>query len=395
MLIAMDELLTRGVDEIINSDELAKLLKAKKKLRLKLGVDPSSPDIHLGHAVVLRKLRQLQEMGHTVIFLIGDATARIGDPSGRNKTRPVLSEQDIHSNAQTYLDQVGKIIDVKSAEIRRNSEWLDKLSFGDLVALSANFTVAQLIERDDFKKRLDSGSELGLHELLYPVMQAYDSVMLEADVEFGGSDQRFNMLAGRSLQKKMGQVPQQVFMTKLLVGTDGSQKMSKSLGNYIGITDEPGDMYGKVMSIPDSLIPEYYELATDIASEAIEQLVKTLAEGANPRDAKASLAREIVSIYHGEKTALAAAERFGSGDYARPQVVTDSRFKHPLEVQVQAQLPKLLTELGITTSHSDARRLIEQGGVKINNQPLNPDSVTLKSGDTISIGKRQLYTIEA
>lgn len=395
MLIAMDELLSRGVDEIINHDELTKLLTGKPKLRLKLGVDPSSPDIHLGHAVVLRKLRLLQDMGHKVIFLIGDATARIGDPSGRNKTRPVLSEQDIHRNAQTYLDQVGKIIDVKSAEIRRNSEWLDKLSFGELVSLASHFTVAQLIERDDFKNRLDSRAELGLHELLYPVMQAYDSVMLEADVEFGGSDQRFNMLAGRSLQKKMGQVPQQVFMTKLLVGTDGSQKMSKSLGNYIGITDEPGDMYGKVMSIPDSLIPEYYELTTAIASDAIAQLVQTLAEGANPRDAKASLAREIVSIYHGEKAALAAAERFGSGEYAEAKLISDTRFKQPLEVQVQAQLPKLLTELGITSSHTDARRLIEQGGIKINHQPLSTDSVTLQSGDTISVGKRQLYTIEA
>jgi tyrosyl-tRNA synthetase len=244
----MKELLSRGVEQIIGQDELEKALSGTRKLRIKFGVDPTRPDIHIGHAVVLRQLRQFQDLGHTVIFLIGDYTTKIGDPSGKSKTRPVLDDAEIASNAKTYLDQVGQILDVKKAEIRYNSEWLSKLSFADLLKLASNFSVAQLIERDDFKNRLDSGVELSLHELLYPVMQAYDSVALEADVEFGGNDQLFNLMAGRSLQKKLGQTPQIVFVSELLVGTDGVKKMSKSLDNYIALTDEALDMYGKVMS---------------------------------------------------------------------------------------------------------------------------------------------------
>ena len=240
----MDELLTRGVDQIIGQDELEKALKSSRKLRIKLGVDPTRPDIHLGHAVSLRKLRQFQDLGHTVIFLIGDYTTKIGDPSGRSKTRPMLTDAEIEVNAQTYLDQVGQILNLKKVEIRRNSEWLSKLSFADLITLAAKFSVAQLIERDDFEKRLKAGEELSLHELLYPLMQAYDSVALEADVEFGGTDQLFNLLAGRDLQRKMDQRPQVVFTTKLLVGTDGSKKMSKSLDNYVALTDAPvGELF--------------------------------------------------------------------------------------------------------------------------------------------------------
>lgn len=380
----------RGVEEIIPHQEFEKALKSGRKLRIKLGVDPSSPDIHLGHTIPLRILRQLQDMGHTVIFLIGDATARIGDPSGKNKTRPVLTNADIETNSKTYLDQVGKILDIKKAEIRHNSEWLDKLSFGDLLKLASNFTVAQLIERDDFKQRLDEGSELALHELLYPVMQAYDSVALESDVEFGGTDQRFNLLAGRALQKKLGQRPQAVFMTQLLVGLDGTNKMSKSLHNYIGVTDEPFDMYGKVMSLPDNLIAPYYELCTDIDLGVIAELVKTLAAGASPRDSKASLAREIVRIYSGDKAAL-EAEAGWNKTYRDKQ--------GPSKEQIETiklthkSLIDLLVKQGLVASKSDVRRLITSGGIRINGDAVTDANMKLQADDLLNIGKTRFYKL--
>src|SRR6185369_17521440 len=297
---------TRGVDQIVGLPELEQALDGSRALRIKFGVDPTRPDLHIGHAVALRKLRKFQDLGHTVIFLIGDYTTKIGDPSGKSKTRPKLSDDEIAAHVETYLAQVGQILDVKKAEIRYNSEWLAKLTFGDLIGLASNISVAQIIERDDFKNRLENGQELALHELLYPLMQAYDSVALEADVEFGGTDQRFNLLAGRALQKKLGQRPQIVFTCELLVGLDGVKKMSKSLDNYVGFTDTPVDMYGKIMSLPDSLIAPYYKLCTEIPLNVIDELVKTLAVGANPRDAKASLAREVVRLFHGEDAALKA-----------------------------------------------------------------------------------------
>src|SRR6202050_4041191 len=309
----LTDLLTRGVSEITGRDELETALTGKgRKLRIKFGVDPTRPDLHIGHAVVLHKLRRFQELGHTVIFLIGDYTTKIGDPSGRNQTRPMLTDKEIAENVATYLDQVGLLLNVKKAEIRYNSEWLAKLKLGDLLGLASNVSVAQTIERDDFKNRLTEGQELALHELLYPLMQAYDSVALEADVEFGGSDQLFNLMAGRALQKKLGQRPQIVFTLNLLVGLDGVKKMSKSLDNYVGVTDAAVDMYGKVMSVPENLIAPYYKLCTEMPLETIDGLVKTLAEGANPRDSKASLAREIVRIYHGEAAALKAEESWNA-----------------------------------------------------------------------------------
>jgi tyrosyl-tRNA synthetase len=385
----MNDLLSRGVEELIVAAELEKLLKSKPKLRLKLGVDPSSPDIHLGHAVSLRKLRQLQDQGHTVIFLIGDATARIGDPSGRNKTRPILSETEIMTNAQTYLDQVGRILDVKQCEIRRNSEWFDQLPFSELLKLAGQFTVSQLIEREDFKQRLASGAELGLHELLYPVMQAYDSVMLEADVEFGGSDQRFNMLAGRALQKKMGQVPQQILMTKLIIGTDGKQKMSKSLGNYIGITESASEIYGKVMSIPDELIASYYELATDIDMQTVEEVVATIAAGANPRDAKASLARAIVAQYYDDQAAERAEQQFNQlfRDREQPDDMPQLAIK-------ERGLVDLLVESKVCDSKSAVRRLLSQRGLRLNGTLVENEEVGLKAGDVLQLGKRNFYKLK-
>ncbi len=382
----MDELFSRGVDQVIERQELERLMQDDRKLRIKFGVDPTSPDLHLGHAVVLRTLRRFQELGHTVIFLIGDYTTKIGDPSGKSKTRPMLSDEEIAGNVKTYLQQVELVLDTSKAEVRYNSEWLGKLDFNALLKLASQFSVAQLIEREDFHQRLESGTELSLHELLYPVMQAYDSVMLEADVEFGGTDQLFNLLAGRSLQKKLGQRPQQVVTMQLLVGTDGVKKMSKSLGNYIGLTDEPLDMYGKIMSIPDELIAPYYRLCTDIPLETIDALVQTLAAGANPRDPKASLAREIVSLYRGADAALAAEaawnRQFREGGTPEEMPEYYLADKH-------AGLVSILQELGLASSNSEARRLIEQGGVRINGEKIEDESVSIDHNAVLQVGKRR------
>jgi tyrosyl-tRNA synthetase len=369
----MEELLTRGVDQIIGRDELEEALAGKRKLRIKFGVDPARPDLHIGHAVALRKLREFQDLGHTVIFLIGDYTTKIGDPSGKSKTRPMLSDDEIKANVQTYLDQVGLLLNVKKAEIRYNSEWLGKLSFSDLIQLASNVSVAQTIERDDFKNRLATGAELSLHELLYPLMQAYDSVALEADVEFGGTDQLFNLMAGRALQKKLGQKPQVVFTCELLVGTDGTKKMSKSLDNYIAVTDVPTDMYGKIMSIPDNLIGPYYKLCTDIPLETIDALVRTLAEGANPRDSKASLAREIVRLYHGDAAALKAEESW-NGQFREGRMPLAEEIPS-FKVHESITLVELLVASNLVASKTEARQKLSEGAIRINGRVIRSDAV--------------------
>jgi tyrosyl-tRNA synthetase len=389
----MDELLTRGVDQIIVKEELEAALKSGRKLRIKLGVDPTRPDLHIGHAVVLRKLRTLQDMGHTVIFLIGDYTTKIGDPSGKSKTRPMLTDEEIAANAKTYLDQVGLILNVKKAEIRYNSEWLSKLSFGDLLQLASNVSVAQTIEREDFRARLASGQELALHEILYPLMQAYDSVALEADVEFGGNDQLFNLMAGRALQKKLGQKPQIVFTCDLLVGLDGTKKMSKSLDNYIGVSDAPVDMFGKVMSIPDNLIAPYYKLCTEIPLETIDELVKTLAGGANPRDSKASLARDIVRQYHGDTAALKAEEDWNR-TFRDKQGPTDEQIE-TIKLRGAQSILDFLTEFKVVTSNSEARRLLAQNGVRVDGETVTDESTKLKGGEMVQVGKRRFFKLEA
>ncbi len=391
-LSVMEELLTRGVEQIIGREELESALKGKHKLRIKFGVDPTRPDIHIGHSVVLQQLRQLQDMGHTIIFLIGDYTTKIGDPSGKNKTRPTLDDAEIAANAKTYLDQVGQILDVKKAEIRRNSEWLAKLDFAELIKLASQISVAQLIERDDFKARLESGQELSLHELLYPLMQAYDSVMLKADVEFGGNDQLFNLMGGRALQKKLGQKPQIVWTSKLLVGTDGTKKMSKSYDNYIAITDAPVDMYGKVMSIPDNLIAPYYELCTEVPLEAIDGLVRSLGEGANPRDSKASLAREMVRMYHGEPAALKAEASWNATFRDKSGPSPDQVQEHAVGARDVTVL-QVLTETGAVTSNSEARRLIEQGGVRVNDSVVIGEDLKIVVSDSVQVGKRRFFKI--
>lgn len=384
------QLLERAIHDVIPKDELVKQLTSGKKLRLKFGVDLTRPDLHLGHAVVLRKLREFQDLGHIIVFVIGDYTTKIGDPSGKSKTRPMLDDAEIAANVKTYLDQVGLILDVKKIEIRYNSEWLGKLDFSDLIKLASNISVAQLIERDDFSKRLTDGSEIALHEFMYPLMVAYDSVALEADVEFGGTDQLFNLLAGRNLQKKLGQKPQSVITAPLLVGLDGVQKMSKSLDNYVGLTDKPSDMFGKLMSIPDNLIGPYFELCTDVPDEQIKAVVANIAQGANPRDTKASLAREIVRIYHGEEAAEAAEQAFNDQfrDKKAPTDIPEHKAKKG------AELADVLVDSGLVSSRSEYRRLIMQAGVKRNNQTITPeDEVVLADGDTIQVGKRRFIKL--
>lgn len=358
----IDQLLSRRVAEAVVLDSLRKKLESGKKLRVKLGVDPTAPDLHLGHTVPLKKLREFQDLGHQVVLIIGDYTARVGDPTGKSKTRPMLSEDDVKKNAETYLAQAGKVLDIDKVEIRWNGEWFSKMDFNDLLKLAAQFTVARMIERDDFANRLDAGTDIHMHELLYPMMQAHDSIMVEADVEIGGTDQRFNILAGRDLQRKMGKPEQDcLFLGPILVGTDGAKKMSKSLGNYVGVAEAPNEMFGKVMSIPDSALWDWFALATDVAEEEIAML-RAACEGKtmNPRDAKVRLAKEIIGMYHSAKDADAAEEHFNA-TFRDKQVPDDVP-----TVAVDARtLVEILVETGLCASKSDARRQIEQGGVKV------------------------------
>lgn len=382
----------RGIEEIINEKSFMSRIKSGKRLRIKFGVDPTKPDIHLGHGVSMWRLKELQDAGHTIIFLIGDYTTKIGDPSGRNTTRPVLSDEEIKKNAKTYLDQAGKILDLKKAEIAYNSKWFKKTTFANILQLAGKFTVAGIIERDDFNKRLKEGIDISFHELLYPLMQAYDSVVLKADVEFGGSDQRFNLLAGRELQKKMGQAPQEIITTPLLIGLDGKQKMSKSAGNYIGITESPETMFGKVMSIPDQLIVPYFELCTKETNVNIDKIKKEIKGGQNPKEAKEKLAQLIVELYHGadkaEKAKLEFTKVFSKKELPSniPEVVLSGTFS----------LPEFIVKLGATDSKSAARRLVEQGAIKVDGTKLgDPDSkISTHKGMVIQVGKIKFYKIK-
>ena len=359
-----------GAADIVPVEALKTKLATGRVLTIKLGVDPTAPDLHLGHAVPLRKLRQFQDLGHTVVLIIGDFTALIGDPSGRSSTRPALTPEQIEENATTYIEQAFKVLDPAKTTMRRNSEWLGPLGFADVLKLTSQFTVARIMERDDFQKRYREGVGISLHELLYPMAQAYDSVAIKADVELGGTDQLFNLLAGRELMEKMGLEPQVCLTLPLLEGTDGVQKMSKSYGNYIGLTDEPADMFGKVMSIPDELMIKYYRLCTALSVDEIDVLEASLASGdAHPNLAKRRLAREIVSLYHGAGPASSAEEAF------------DRVFKHRempeeiAEVRVERSdpvyLPGLMKEAGLAATASEARRLIDGGAVRIDGEPIH------------------------
>lgn len=388
------EIIRRGCDTFLLESEFEqKLARSKatgKPLRCKLGLDPTAPDIHVGHTVVLNKLRQLQDLGHTVIFLVGDFTASIGDPSGRNTTRPPLTREQIEANAQTYLNQAGKVLDLDKTEVRYNSEWCDKLGARGFIQLASRYTLARLLERDDFSKRFAAQTPIAMHELIYPLMQGYDSVALEADLELGGSDQRFNLLVGRELQRQYGQEPQCILTMPLLVGLDGVNKMSKSKHNYIGITDAPNDMFGKVMSISDDLMWNWYDLLSLRSTEEIESFKKECAEGRNPRDVKVLLAKEIVERFHTKEDAdKAEAEfnaRFRAG--AAPEDMPEIEVAAP---EGQISLGVLIKNAGLAPSTGEANRNIDQGGVKINGEKIVDRKHQIKAGEqfTLQVGKRK------
>lgn len=389
----ISDILARGVEDIIVKEHLESQLKSGKELRIKFGADPTRPDLHIGHAVLLRKLKLFQDLGHHIIFIIGDFTARIGDPSGKSKTRPPLADEEIEKNSKTYFEQVGKILDISKIEVRKNSEWFSKMNFADILKLASQFSVARLIERDDFEKRLTGGKEVYLHELLYPVMQAYDSVILDADVEIAGNDQKFNAHAGRDLQRKMGKPEQDILLAPLLVGLDGKEKMSKSLDNYIGITESPNSMFGKTMSIPDNVIIDYFALCTDKSENEIKAIEENMKSGdLNPRDAKMDLAFEIVKIYHGEKDAQNAKEEF-IRVFSQKELPTDiPEFKLPnkkmtiLDIIEQAQLAK---------SRGEIKRLVEQGGVTIDGNVIESwdKEIDFNGGEVLQAGKRKFLKI--
>jgi tyrosyl-tRNA synthetase len=386
-----DRLLKRGVAEIIVEDEFIKLLESGKKLRLKEGFDPSFPDIHLGHVVGLRKLRQLQEIGHQVILIVGDWTAQIGDPSGASATRPMLSAEEVKKNAVTYMEQFFKVVDKTKTEVRWQSEWFAKFDLADVIRLTSKFTVAQLLARDDFSNRYSSRRPIAVTELLYPLLQAYDSVAIQSDVEFGGTDQKFNLLVGRELQGMVGQQPQQCFMTPLLVGTDGSQKMSKSLGNYIGVAEAPNEIYGKVMSINDNLIMQYFELITDVSTEELSNFSVALSQDrVNPMELKQRLAREIVTQLYNHTAAVEADASFQKVFQRRemPQDIPEYRVAlHNVDVR------DVLVGAGLVKSRSEATRLIYQGAVSIDGERLTQPVTDVRDGSIIKAGRRRFVKV--
>ena len=383
-------MIKRGISELIDEKELTAKLKRGKPLRVKAGFDPTAPDLHLGHTVLLQKLRQFQDLGHQVIFLIGDYTARVGDPSGRSETRPMLSEADIIRNVDTYKTQVFKVLDAAKTEVRYNSEWFSKMTPADFLAIASQYTVARMLERDDFHQRFKEGKEISILEFLYPLLQGYDSVVLKADVEIGGSDQKFNLLVGRALQRRSG-IDEQVILTlPLLEGTDGVRKMSKSYGNAIAIFDPPAEMYGKVLSIPDDLMWRYYELLSTCTST---ELAERKAQW-HPKAAKQALARELVTRFHSEACAQAAEAEF-SRVFSQKQIPTEvETFTCPVDAGLG--LAALMKDAGLVASTSDARRLIEQGGVTLDGEKITDVKYTFTKPTTalLKVGKRRFKRIE-
>lgn len=388
-------LLSRGVEEAVSIKSLEEKLKSGKKLRVKLGADPSRPDLHLGHAAVLRKLKEFQDLGHQIVFIIGDYTGMIGDPSGKSVTRPQLSSKEVNENAKTYLKQVGRILDIKKTEIRRNSEWYSKMKFSETLSLTSKFSVQRLLERDDFSKRIKENRELHVHELLYPIMQAYDSVAIKADVELGGTDQKFNLLAGRKLQRRLNMPEQDIVTIPLLVGLDGKNKMSKSLDNYIGITESADSMYGKVMSIPDELIVHYFELATELSSEEARKIKEELkSSNNNPRDVKMRLAREIIKLYHSEAMALKAENNFIDVFQKKetPVEMAEYRLK-----EKTLNIIDLLLQIKLASSKGEARRLLDQKGVVVDNAIIDDAKATIeisRDGVIVKKGKRHFVKVK-
>ncbi|UEA17663.1 tyrosine--tRNA ligase [Pasteurella canis] len=382
--------LKRGVDEILSETDLIEKLKENRPLRVKLGADPTAPDIHLGHTVVLNKLRQFQQFGHEVIFLIGDFTGMVGDPSGKNSTRPPLSREDVLRNAETYKQQIYKILDPQKTRIVFNSSWLGELGTEGMIRLTSNYTVARMLERDDFKKRFSHNQPIAIHEFIYPLLQGYDSVALEADIELGGTDQKFNLLVGRELQKSTGQKPQVAVTLPLLVGLDGEKKMSKSLGNYIGVTEAPNEMFGKVMSISDELMWDWYNLLSFRPLTEIAQLKQDVEKGRNPRDIKVLLAKEIIARFHSQADADAAEQtfinRFQKG--AMPDEMPEFTFEGEIS------LANLLKEAGLVSSTSEANRMVQQGGVKIDGEKIEDAKLVITSSSAVyQVGKRKFARV--
>jgi tyrosyl-tRNA synthetase len=398
------DLLLSGTAEVVPVEELEQKLSRSaaegRPLRVKLGIDPSAPDLHLGHAVVLRRLRRFQDLGHIAVLIVGDFTGRVGDPTGRSETRPMLSPEDLEANAQTYLDQVGTVLDLERAEVRRNSEWLAALTFADVARLASSLTVARLLERDDFSARYKEGKAISLVEFLYPLMQGYDSVAIDSDVEMGGSDQLFNLLVGRDIQRSLGKEPQVAFTMPLLAGTDGDRKMSKSFGNHIGLTETPEEQFGKTMSIPDELIVEWFRLCTDLDPSEIHRVETGLSDGSlHPAEQKRRLAREIVALYHDQDAARSAEERFDAV-FKREEIPSDVP-----EVPIPATavkdgsvwLPRLIAETGLAASNAEAKRLVEGGGVKLDGDAITDADAEVEvdalRGKVLQVGKRRFVRL--
>jgi tyrosyl-tRNA synthetase len=398
------QVLRSGAAEIIPEAELeSKLARSaaeRRPLRVKLGIDPSTPDLHLGHAVVLGTLRRFQDLGHTAVLIVGDFTGRVGDPTGQIETRPMLSPEELEANARTYLEQADRVLDLGRAEVRRNSEWLAGLRFDDVARLAAVLTVARLMERADFSERYRAGRPISMAEFLYPLMQGFDSVAVEADVEMGGTDQTFNLLVGRDLQRAHEQEPQVAFTVPLLPGTDGVQKMSKTFGNQVGLTEPPEEQFGKTMSIPDELIPTWFRLCTGLPPEELDAIEGGLADGSlHPAEQKRRLGREIVTRYHGEDAARAAEEHFDRvhREHALPEDVREAAIPPEAIQDGRVWLPRLLSATGLASSNADAKRLIEQGGVRLDNEPVgDPDQELAPedlAGRVLQVGRRRFLRL--
>lgn len=381
-------LLDRGTVDVIVREELEKKLKSGQKLRVKLGIDPSVADLHIGHMVVIKKLREFQQAGHHIQLLFGNFTGQIGDPTDKENVRQPKTQKELETNAEKYLEQVSKILDIKNIDVVWNADWLAKLSFSDVIELAQCFTVPQMLERDMYQERIKKGNDIYMHEFLYPLMQGYDSVALKSDLELGGTDQTFNLLAGRKIQKHYGQSPQCVLTVPLLIGTDGKEKMGKSLGNYIGVNESPKNMYGKTMSITDDLILDYFELATDIPIKEISEIKKALNKGENPKNLKMKLAREIVTLYHNSSLAEQAEKEFIEifSKKGLPEKIELKKLNHS-----KWKITDLIAETGLTSSKSEARRIIEGGGVKINGIKVKSieEEINISKEILIQVGKRK------
>lgn len=398
-----EELLLGSVDALPEGELLRQLIRARSEgrpLRVKLGVDPTTPDLHLGHTVVLRKLAQFQKFGHTVVLIIGDYTGKVGDPSGRSKTRPQLSDDVLAANAQTYREQAAKILDMDKVELTYNGDWLAPLRMDEVLRLTATVTVARMLERDDFSRRYLANEPVSMLEFMYPLLQGYDSVAVRADIELGGTDQKFNLLMGRTIMEAYGQVPQSILTVPLLVGTDGEQKMSKSYGNYIGITEPPQEMFGKVMSIPDSLMITYWSLLTGLSKREVDDIERRLASGEyHPAEAKRDLAERLVQLYHSREAAAEARRHFDRvfREKDRPEVIPEASVPAEVVKDGKVWVPRLLTALKLTPSNGEARRLIQQGGVRLNDVVLSDADVEVDvaalHGSVLQVGKRKFVRL--